>query len=252
MPKGFPLRTGLILACTWIPQPQSKALVQFPEAPEAGLPLPTPRVPSTYVMLLLGIPTPACLPIPHAAHPRAPSLSPKPRPLTDSQGEPRLRFLLLPEFLAEDWVRDAKGPKVRHTTYHHPSGSLFPSLSLLLCYKALRKPSPPSVLMVWASAARDFSRNLLSMNRVFHWNELWKLQCSLPPYLHPKRGYNTRVLQHLCFQLTLTPLRSSQGVQHGLLQIAPPLWIRGEVWSPLPLTPLVFRWGFFCVSQDPR
>ena len=181
-------------------------------------------------MLLLGLPAPACLPIPRAAHPGAPCPQ---------------SFFLLPEFLTEDWVRDAKGPNLRHTTYRQPFP---PTPSLLPCYNALRKPSPPSVLMLWTSAPRDYLRNFLSMNRVFHWNELWKLQCLLSPYLYPQ---SVGVLQHLCFQLTLAPLRSSQGFQQGLLRIAPSPWIRGEAWSPLPMTPLVFRWGLFCVSQSP-
>lgn len=86
-----------------------------------------------------------------------------------------------------------------------PTVSPFPSLtpSLLPCYNALRKPSPPSVLVLWTSAPRDYSRNFLTMNRVFHWNELWKLQCLLSPYLYPKSVGGR--LQHKSLAASMLP-----------------------------------------------
>lgn len=246
--KGFPLEDWInpsLHRNSSTPNSQ-KPLSSFQKLLQQASHLRSRRVPSASVMLLLGL-----LPIPRAAHPGAPSLSPKPRPLTDSRGEPRLCCFLFPEFLTADWVQDAKGPNMRHTTYRQPFPPPCPSfcvtahsgnlhLHLYSCSEHLPQETSQEISYPWIGCSTEMS----SGNR--------SVRCLLT--FTPKAwegGYNTRVLQHLCFQLTRTPLRSSQGFQQGLLRIAPSPWIRGEAWSPLPMTPLVFRWGFFCVSQGP-
>lgn len=99
---------------------------------------------------------PHTLPTPEHPHcPQSPGLLLIPK---ENQGYAFCCFLSFQLKIECEMPRDLKWGTLPITTSVAPFS---PSLSLLLCYNALRKPSSPSVLMVWASAPRDFSTNFL-------------------------------------------------------------------------------------------
>lgn len=139
MQRGFPFEDWInpsLHLNSSTPNSQSPH-VQFPEAPATQVSTSdSPMFPLFCDATACG---PSRLPAfhPHSAHPGAPSLSPKPRPLTDSPGEPRLCFLLF-QFYFKDWC-EMPGPKVRHRLSHHPKRlPLFPFSVSAICYNALR------------------------------------------------------------------------------------------------------------------
>ena len=106
----------------------------------------------------------------------------------------------------------------------HPCFPLCPSWRVT-AHPGNSHPHPHSGhLKIWASAPRDFLKNILFVNRDV-WLK-WALQTAvfstyLPSLLKRPEVTIRDVWWHLYLWLTWTPLHSSQGIQQGFLWLAP-------------------------------
>lgn len=223
---------------------------------------------SLYICGAASGPPPTCPPF-HPTHCPSHSIFTVPRAQAFNWFPREIKFKHFVVFWVPNWRLswDAKGPNMRHRAYHHLCVTLFslsvPSVVLRRSQETLTSTHTQGPSCSEHLPQETFQNISYPWIGVSRWNELWRLQCSLPPYLHPWKlggglGHRESTTQdglwHLRFQLTLTPLHSSQGLQQGLLWIAPCSVDkqRSLALSSSDTPHYFFRQGLFCVSQGPR